>query len=324
MQLFGSQAQFTGRNFFDGSGGVSAEDKLLQAELDAIEDEKDLREDQGAVSSKLAAQFLGEWNKGLSNLTGMYNVASGQVARSYGYLDEAGDFLDSASDSVGQLDDLVADIDNSLQEYRTAFNPLRDEAVAGAREGIQTERELTGTIKDLSQADYEGVSGTAKADVAAESENARRAEARNLQGMGINPNSGNYKDSMRKSYINEAINKVLAGNMARIGEKNRVAGVAVSGLNAIDPSSTYGIAKDITAGDTNLVGAKANMVNTGIKARSDIAGMAGNIASAAGNLANAQTGIANSYGSNVVAPTSEMYATNLGTAMATDPTKIQQ
>lgn len=286
------------------------QNQLIQAEIDRVKKQGQLTRQQGEAASKMSAQFLDQWNKGLQNLTGMYNVATEQIAKSYGYLDDA-------KAAASGMDDVIAQVNNDWSQYRDTFDPLQGESIDTAREGLMTERELMGTIRDLNRADYEGVAGSAKADVAAESERGRQAQQREMQGLGVDPTSGNYQNSMRRSRANEAINKVLAGNMARLNEKNRLTGVATTGLSVIDPSRAYGIAGDISRGSREYAGMVSGLEGTKVNAMTGIA-------NSAAQLANAQTGVANSYGGNVTRPASEMYASTMGTALASSPGSLNQ
>ena len=284
------------------------QNQLIEAELGSIAAEQQRQKDQGQAASELAKNYLQAWNQSLENLTGYYNQATQSISQSW-------DLIGAASEKIQGIDDVVDDIESTLAEYNAAYTPLRDESIQAAREGIQARRNLMGNITDLSQADYEGASGRAKADIASEFENARRAEARELSGLGISPTSLNYQDRLRRTRVEEAVNKVLAGNLARMNEKNRVTGVSLEGLNVIKPSEEYGIAKSISQGSQNLLGMKGEMIGTGINASTQLA-------QAGTSLANAGTNIANSYGQNVSQPIGEMYGGALGQGITLAPNSV--
>jgi hypothetical protein len=264
---------------------------------------------QGNAAAQLASEYLDKWNEGISDLKGYYNVAIEGIKESFQTLEEGNQWVDE------DLRGLIGEIDSSLAEYKSVYDPLRDESVAAAREGIAAERQLTNTLTGLATPDYEGSAGIAKADVASESEKARKADVREMQGLGISPTSGNYAERMRRSRVDEAINKVLAGNMARINEKSRVGTLAVEGLNAINPNASYAGANAISMGELDYLKEKGSQIKTGIDAKNQYA-------QTGAELSNAATNVANSYGKYISEPYSELYSANQGIATKLNPSSV--
>lgn len=262
----------------------------------------------GGGASEWAMKFMNEWNAGRTKLTGYINTAMRDVDKGWGLIDEAKPW-------IGEIGGALSDIKAEYADYKSTFRPLEQEAITTASEALGTERGFMGKLRDLSEADYEGVSGMAKADVGSEMEKGRRAEARRLQGLGLDPGSGASRGSMRRSRVDEAIGKVLAANQARLGEKRRVADVVTAGIPAIGSGGSgagggaYGIAKNIREGAHNLLGMRTQTASEAAKAQTGLA-------QAGAQLARTRGDIADTYGRNVVAPVGEMAASTFGTAMA--------
>lgn len=212
--------------------------EMHDLEVARLAREAEIQRQQGIVGAEWAVQFLGEWNSSREELTGMVNTAFDDVDRAWENIESGKQWLsdlESNKELVGQ----------EYQSFKEAYAPLEAEAMRTQMEGLGTQRGLMERIRGLSEADYEGVSGRAKADVGSESEKARRAEDRRLQGLGISPESGKSRAAMSGSFIDEALSKVLAANKARSMEKERVAGVAMGGLSVINPAQASGISSGI-------------------------------------------------------------------------------
>lgn len=260
---------------------------------------------EGQIASEWAMKFMDEWNQGRTKLTGMYNSAIADVNKSWGLVGEAKPWLGEMKDTLGMIDEEYAD-------YKATFQPLEQEAITTAAEALGTQRGFMGKLRDLSEADYEGVSGRAKADVGSEMEKGRRAEARRLQGLGIDPSSGVSRGSMRRGRVDEAIGKVLAANQARLGEKGRVADIARTGIQAVGSvgaPGAYGMASDIRKTAHGLIDMRTRTAAEGAKAATSLA-QTGSL------LARTRGDIASQYGKGIVDPMGEMAAGTFGTAMA--------
>jgi len=279
-------------------------------EMELLKKQQVAQAEQAKVAAQLAQEFLGQWNKAASETRGTFNVAMASIEDTQSYIKSIGEEYGT------QIKSLVDQTQSDLSEYRDAYDPLEKEAIETAQMAMGAQRGMISQIKDLSKADYAGVSGRAKADVGAEMERGRRAESMELSGMGIDPTDSRYRGSMRTSRINEAINKALAANKARIGEKNRVAGVVATGLQTIDPSKMGGdISKQIQEGKRDYTGTMADLTKTGAVLQSNMAG-------ASSDVTKTSAGLASSYGGTMMPQYGEGFMSMVGTGMATDPSKL--
>jgi len=268
------------------------------------------KQKQAALAREYAQQFLSQWNTAATKSRGAFNTAMASVEETKNYLKSIG------TEYGGQIKSLINQTQADLAQYKTSYAPLETEAIETARQALGSQRGMMTYLQDLSKADYEGVSGRAKADVGTEMEAGRRAEARELSGMGLDPTDTRYRGNMRQSRIDEAINKVLAANKARLGEKQRVTDVTISGLQMVDPSKMGGnIAAQVQAGKKGYTDTVSELTKAG-------AGLQTGLAGAQGDLAKSSAGLASSYGQTMMPQYGEAFMSMLGTGMATDPTKL--
>jgi len=252
------QAAQVGRDERASETGTQAAEFALQREKERWELEKKGAQD----SKKMTEQFLTQWGVGMDSLKDIYkNILGGD-----GGTTSAG----AGGGAFGGLNDLVSKMTTEYEDYKTTYKPLETEALGAAREEMGIRRGLAGKLSDLSEADYEGASGRAMADVAGQSEIARQAESREQMRLGIDPTSGRFGSLTRRSRLEEAKNKALVSNVARRGEKERVAGVVGMGLQTIDPSKSAGIASGIRGQGANLLSAAAQLKESGIKTQAGI------------------------------------------------------
>jgi len=291
---------------------AAAEEKRAN-EMHALETarlarEAEIKKQQGIVGAEWAVEFLGEWNKDRENLTGMVNDAFADV-------DKAWESIESGKQWLTDLESHKSLVGQEYENFREQYKDLEAEAKQTQMEGLGTQRGLMSKIRDLSHADLQGVSSRAKADVGSESEKARRAEERRLQSMGMSPESGRSRSAMNKSYVDEALSKVLAANRSRAIEKERAAGVAMGGLSTINPAQAGGISSGIRSQGLDYL---KEMTNIGAQ------GLAGatNLAQAGGQLAGQKGNLADIYGRNVVQPMGEAGMSMLGTAMKAGPENL--
>lgn len=287
------------------------EDQRYERERTEDQAEADkFRTDQASVAAKYAEDFLSQWNKSTAETKGVFNTAMASI-------DELQPYIDKMSAYGENINDLIQTAQTDLAAYREKYSPFETEAIETSRMALGEQRGYMEQLRGLSVADYKGVSGRAKADVAAESERGRRAEARTLQGFGLDPTSGRYRGSIRSSRISEALNKVLAANAARLDEKGRVAGIAQEGLRTISPAAMGGdIAAGIQTGgmDYNKLIESFSKTGAGIKKAATEAKTAG---------ITAGTDLASAYGKAITEPYAEGFGTMLGAGIATDPTKMR-
>ena len=261
-----------------------------------------------ARAAQLAAKYLEQWNQALNTASGYYNDAAEGVAKSLG-------ILDKGVESIGDLDDVYADVKSSWNKYKTDYAGLKTDAIAAAQEDIDNRRKVIGNLMGLTTADYEGEAGRAKADVSAETERGRRATEREMAGLGINPASRNYAESIRKTRVQEALNKVLAGNTARLAEKARITDANKTAADVISSgisNSPASIAQGISTGELDYLKEMGDLKGKKVDSY-------GNLASTGGGLASTMSSIAGGYAQNIANPLGEMYATNQGLAMSLNP-----
>ena len=287
---------------------AALQNQLLQSEIDSIAQEEERQNQQGQVASQLASQFLSKWNAELENVKGYYNQATEGLAKAWGIVDQG-------NEAVGEFDDIYNDVKTSWEQYKTSFAPLKDESISAARSDLSNRGKIIGNLMGLATADYEGEAGRAKADVAAETERGRRAAERESAGLGINPASRNYSESIRKTRVQEALNKVLAGNSARLAEKGRMVAANKTAADAISQgvsNSPANIAQGIATGEQGYANTLTGIKTNKIGAISDLAKTGGSLASTA-------AGIGGSYADAIAAPMGELYAGNLGVALENNP-----
>jgi len=285
-----------GRKIYSTGSNTSPEEVFLQQ--------------QGTVAANYAKQFLSQWNQKAAETKGIFNTAMASIQ-------DLQPYIDKVSAYGNDINELIASAQSDLGAYRAKYTPLETEAIETSMMALGAQRGMMGQLQELSKADYQGVSGRAKADVSLEMDRARRAEGRNLQSFGLDPTSGRYRGSMRSSQINESLNKVLAANFARLAEKNRVAGVVQGGLQVVDPSKMGGdISKQISSGGidySRLIGGLAE-TGAGIQKTAVEAKTAG---------IRAGTDLASSYSRSLMEPNIEGFGAMLGTGMATDPLQLR-
>ena len=257
-------------------------------------------------SGEMAADYLKQWNEGLDKAGGLYNTAIAEIGKAQGVV---GDAYKDVSANLGSMSE---DIKSEWESMKTQWGGIQGDLVGSAKEDIANRGQLTRQFMNLTKSDEQGASGRAMADVAAQSEAGRKAEAMRLQGLGIDPASGRARSLMRTSRNQEALSKAMAGNQARLAEKDRVAGLTATGLNLIDPTKSANAASVIQNMSNDLLSARSNLEVNRANVQGNLAGTTANLASQRGNLA---TGFAQ----NVVAPKGEMGATQLGVSQGSRP-----
>ena len=284
--------------------------QIREMQLQQAQQDQDLKKQQAATAAQYAQQFLSQWNQSAAETKGIFNTAMATTEEMQPYIDKMSAYGDD-------INELIASARSDLDTYRQNYSPLESEAIETTRQALGAQRGMMTQLQELSQADYQGVTGRAKADVTQESERGRRAEARRLQGVGLDPSSGRYRGSMRSSQVNEALNKVLASNVARMNEKNRVAGVVQGGLSVVDPSRMGGnIAGQIQAGGMAYNQFIGGLAQTG-------AGIQQSATGAKLGQAGIQRDLAIGYGDTMMDQYGEGFMSMLGTGMVTDPSYMQ-
>lgn len=288
------------------------EQQLLagQQAMDLTARQFESQQEQARLAAQFAQDFLSQWNQSAAETKGIFNTAMASIEELQPFVDKISEY----GDDIGQL---ITDTQADLATYREKYSPLETKAMETSMMALGTQQEMMGQLQELSRPDYAGVSGRAKADVGMEAELGRRAEARSLQGFGLDPTSGRYRGSMRSSRVSESLNKVLAANAARIAEKNRVTGVVQGGLQVVDPSKMGGdISKQIQTGGMDYSKLVGSLAETG-------AGVQKTAGEFGSKLATTQAGLAESYGKTMMPQYGEGFMSMLGTGMVTDPRYMQ-
>ncbi len=258
-------------------------------------------------AAKEAANYLGKWNNILQKAEGVYSTAISDV-------DKAGNLIDRAYGDLGKLDEISADVSAEWDSFKNEFGGMKSDFLGAASDSLADRGTLRRQFMDLTRMDQEGAAGRAMADVAGQAEAGRRAEAMRLQGLGIDPTSGRYRSLMQESRDREALGKTMAGNKARLEEKNRVAGLTAKGLELIDPTKDLGAATQIQQLSNDLLGQRTNIATTRAGLATDLARSRGALATTRSNIAgDLATRIGGQYGEYGAAQRGVQYA-NTGTA----------
>lgn len=123
--------------------------------------------------------------------------------------DNASSAASSAAQGSNELAHEQAKIANDLHQYwQQQYQPLETSLIHSTAKGLKP--------------DYAGVTGRASADVLNSFSKARAMSRRNLERMGVNPNSGAYMDQQRIMGVNQAANEAGAINRARTNERNTI------------------------------------------------------------------------------------------------------
>jgi hypothetical protein len=280
--------------------------ELLRAEIDNIKNSNAGDAELSRQSGQMAQNYLKQWNTGLEKAGGLYNAAIGEITKAS---DMVGGAYKDVSESLGSMSQ---DIKNEYESMKSQWAGTKGQLQESASQDIGNRQQLTRQFMDLTRGDEEGAAGRAMADVGAQSEAGRQAEAMRLQGLGIDPTSGRARSLMRTSRSQEALGKVMAGNQARLAEKDRIAGLTATGLNLIDPTKSVNAATSIQNLENQMLASRSNLEVNRANIQGNLAGTTANLASQHGNLASG-------YAQNVVAPKGEMGAAQLGVSQATKP-----
>lgn len=112
-------------------------------------------------------------------------------------MDQQGDAIASQNAIAQQELDMAKE---QYNYYKTTYRPLEEEIVANAGLSDSEQQEMVTTAGLTTQSAFDS---------------AEASRNRNLQRMGINPNSGAYAENTRKSAISKAVAKANSQNTAR-------------------------------------------------------------------------------------------------------------
>lgn len=158
-------------------------------------------------------------------------------------------------------------------QYDAAQQPLIDEATSFDEESRGNE-----------------LYGRAAADIAQQADAARGQTQRQMSRMGVNPSDGKTMEVARKSSMDEALAKAMAGSRAREAAKVEGRGLKTNLVNTLAgfPSQAAGLSGNgvnFGAAGINMTNASAAGVNSGLTAAG---GLAGQMGSNATNMYTAQ------------------------------------
>ena len=302
---FGGHGGNLGLNFSSApTADENMQTELLKAELENMKNQNTGNAEVSKEAAEMSKKYLGEWNKGLDKVGGMYNNAISEISKASGTVESA--YTDVTKNMTGMADDMKG----AWDDMKTEFGDIRGDLISGAKEDMGHRKELTRKYMELTKSDEEGASGRAMEDVAAQAEGGRQAEAMRMSGLGVDPTSGRARSMMRTSRNQEALDKAFVGNKARVGEKERVAGLTAEGLKLIDPTKSIDTATQVQNMENNLLNTRSNLeVNRG--------NIQSNLVASQTNLARAGADVAGGYARDVVNPKGEMGASQHGVSQAT-------
>lgn len=223
------------------------------------EENRQYQELRGQISSD-ADDFMTEWKGNLAQSEDLYGKTQ------------------EAIDNYGQYESKLGDEYDLLEER---FGGLRDKLTETAESDLEKRNIMGGMYMDAAKADYGGASSRAIGEVANQAQRGRQMQTRSDLARGMDPTSGSSKIARSKSYLDEAIGKVLAANAARGNEKLRAGAMAGRGMELFNPSHTANLALGIQNQGTGILTAQSNVAQ---------------------NVAGMTNDLANSYTQNITKP----------------------
>lgn len=288
----------------DRARGVEMEEMqmgMMRQEMDIAQRQAAATEAAAKSAAPMAKKYMDMWNKSLSTTTGMYNKAMEGIDRGW-------DAIKTMQDNKVDFSKISADLESEWESIKGKFGGLSDQAIEMAGEEMTQRRQLGKQLSSLAQPDYEGVAGRAMADVTGQAEKGRQSEQRRMASLGIDPTSGRGRSAMNTIQAQETLAKATAATAARRGEKERVGGAAERAMELIDPSKTFGVAKDIQGLKSDILGQRVGVGEAQVRQGAGIAGAIGAMSGAAGN-------IARGMGETVTSPLGEAAGVYSGMAM---------
>jgi hypothetical protein len=288
----------------DRARGVEMEEMqmgMMRQEMDIAQRQAAATEAAAKSAAPMAKKYMDMWNKSLSTTTGMFNKAMEGVDRGWAA-------IKTMQDNKVDFSKISADLESEWESIKGKFGGLSDQAIEMAGEEMTQRRQLGKQLSSLAQPDYEGVAGRAMADVTGQAEKGRQSEQRRMASLGIDPTSGRGRSAMNTIQAQETLAKATAATAARRGEKERVGGAAERAMELIDPSKTFGVAKDIQGLKSDILGQRVGVGEAQVRQGAGIAGAIGAMSGAAGN-------IARGMGETVTSPLGEAAGVYSGMAM---------
>jgi len=235
-------------------------------------------------------QWLEQWNQTLQESKGVYNKALQSFEGTY-------EWMTDAKESADRLGGLAGEMEDEYRSFREDFAGTEQDFRLAAQEELSARGVARDQLMDMTQADYEGVSGRAMADVSAQGNIARQSEARRLQRLGMDPTTTQGRATMQRISGQEATGKAMAATQARRGEKERVTGVTAMAMQLLDPTRMAETAMGIRGAGSQMMGMAAQLRGQETQALSGLASQQAGIARGQADIAGSMaTNIAGQYG----------------------------
>lgn len=200
----------------------------------------------------------------------MFGLALGAIGTGLGLLQGRKDSKNAKQASDKSLAMQQAELDFSKKRYEDAkkqYQPIEDSLLALGKKGVV--------------ADYEGVTSRAIADVNEQFANAEAARLRQMQRMGVNPNSGRADAMGRQLALSKAMAASGSINGARRDERYRADNLnwdRLYNLNTLGANKMNGASNSLTNSQTNIANQYANRANNSQNQASAMFGAAGQLA----------------------------------------------
>ncbi|MBW2032045.1 MAG: hypothetical protein JRI94_00410 [Deltaproteobacteria bacterium] len=245
---------------------------------------------QGGGANAGMNQWLDQWNQTLQESKGVYNQALQSFEGTY-------EWMTSAGESASRLGNLAEQMEGEYTRFREDFAGLDENFRLAAQEELEARGVAREQLMQATQADYEGVSGRAMADVSSQGNLARQADARRLQRLGMDPTTTQGRASMDRISGQEATGKAMASTQARRGEKERATGATAMAMQLLDPTRMMQSAMGIRSAGASMLGQSAQMRGQHASTLAGLAGQQTQIAQGQANIAGGMaTNIAGQYG----------------------------
>ena len=248
----------------------------------------DLKKKTAESSGKLATEFLSSWTSSIGQTGDFYKQMISGISSESGPM----------AGQMGRLNELTDMVGQEYQSYKDTYGDMTNEFLSDARAEASMRRQAGTELMQASQADLEGVSGRAAADVGAQSEMARQSNARTMMGLGVDPTSGKFGALTQRSYLDEAKNTAIAMNAARRGETERATGLKATTMGLLDPTKSAQVGINMNQQGQNLLNMQGGLAKAGVEAQTAQTKVLGDLASG--------------YAQNVTQPYGEMAGYFLG------------
>jgi hypothetical protein len=284
--------------------------------LQQQQEEWAMKKAQADASGKLATRFLDMWGGAMQDVKSMFGGATKALENISGYLTgESGGAAGPsgvAKEQLGRLNEISDLIMGQYKDYTEQYTGLEKEFMESARGESAARGEFLQRLREEAIAKPGQAAARAGADVGVQGELARQAEARRLQSLGVDPTSGAFGALSRRSAIDLAGEKVKQMNLARRGERERAAGIALASAQVADPTKAGSMALGIRKAGTDILGEAAGVG----KAAADVAARQSETETARlraiGDVAGTMGGLASSYAQNIAKPYGELAGYYMG------------